>query len=347
MFPRVDFGHLYKFIASSGLALMAAAVAIPWLVLQNSSILLISREQINGLTTQAADLIERKQAQMSVIVAVYPWFSLFIGVLGIGLLLWGFFGWRSRQQVLDQKEDLALMSDALNYRRLSESESVEKARAEAVEKEQAETGDADGDALDDADDHGDAGNDRPGSPTDRPGPVSSEAAATGTPQSAIVDRIRRAEIELSHLIRRGLENTHRVEQDVLVGAPGSKIVVDLLALPTKAGQAPIVFEVKLVGSQRGAAPRAREALNQLAAATSAVSITSTRAVGIAVFVITSEVDFASFDRILHDAVSEFRLVYDGPIAAVAVTEFEVDVRAARIAERINAAIGEAGKAWRR
>jgi hypothetical protein len=59
--PQVEFGTLYKFVASIGLVLIVAAVVLPWILLQSTDVLLIFEESIAGLSDSAGGAIERRQ----------------------------------------------------------------------------------------------------------------------------------------------------------------------------------------------------------------------------------------------------------------------------------------------
>lgn len=102
--PHVEFGNLYKFIASIGVLLMAAAVALPWLFAQSLSFLTIPADDLDGLTDGArATLIQRQEAA-AVVQALLPWASAALFIIGLSLLWWGLRKWRSAQEWQDRGE---------------------------------------------------------------------------------------------------------------------------------------------------------------------------------------------------------------------------------------------------
>lgn len=108
MIPRFDFGHFFKFLSSVGLALLVAAVAAPWLFATASGLLTISQDDLSGLTPVARAVILDRQQAIRDVQAWLPLACVLLAAIGLALLIWGLVGWRKRQKVSDDAEDVDL-----------------------------------------------------------------------------------------------------------------------------------------------------------------------------------------------------------------------------------------------
>ena len=106
MGSQFEYGDYYKFIASAGIALIAGAVAIPWLFLREPFDLAIEASKIGLLTPDAQNIIHARQHLIAVIVGRLPVVSSVMASLGTVLTVIGLYLWHSRQSVRDRSEDL-------------------------------------------------------------------------------------------------------------------------------------------------------------------------------------------------------------------------------------------------
>lgn len=131
--PQIEFGHFYKFVASVGLLMMAAAVALPWVLSQTITGLDLSETAISELTPTARAVLLDRQAAIAVAQNWVLPCSGFIAVAGIALLVWGVWGWIGRQRVADSKEDLDLSKSKAAFDAMSQADVDAKLDEETTE----------------------------------------------------------------------------------------------------------------------------------------------------------------------------------------------------------------------
>lgn len=134
MIPRFDFGHFFKFLASVGLALMVAAVAVPWLFATTNGALTITQNDLSELTPVAQDVLNGRQQATQTVQVWLPLICVTLALLGIILFIWGLVGWRKRQKVSDDAEDVDLRTKSATYEKLTSGEADEKRREEVEEE---------------------------------------------------------------------------------------------------------------------------------------------------------------------------------------------------------------------
>ena len=106
---KIEYSDLYKFIVSTGIALLALAFAIPWLFLRESFDLLLTEESLSQLAPVSRAIIEQRQEYLAVVFKLIPWISPTLAVLGLALLAVGIFMWWSRsQRLVDMRQQLEL-----------------------------------------------------------------------------------------------------------------------------------------------------------------------------------------------------------------------------------------------
>ena len=240
MIPRVEFGHLYKFIVSIGLALAAASLIVPWAVLRESGVLLVPTSELDRLTPTARLAIEEKQGHVLRVVEWYPLacsVALVLGLLiaGFGVVLW----WR-RQVVLDRREDLELETQIRGLRSLSPPEIEEGRWQEAIESAEEEL------QSKDAESGAPAGNAEAPGETE---PVSETPRSSVAPSASQKYRDYRntyAEIEelLTQKVREALGATHAVVPQMKAGRGRPNVRADMVALSARDPLPDIVIEVK-------------------------------------------------------------------------------------------------------
>jgi hypothetical protein len=133
--PRIDFGHFYKFIASTGLVLVVAALVGPWIYSQSTQVLTIPADDLKKLTATARKaLAERQEALAGLQSLVFPWASIVLFLLGAFLLTWGLIRWYRRQSVLDSGEDLELVTKQAAFESATPTEVAQKRQQEVAEE---------------------------------------------------------------------------------------------------------------------------------------------------------------------------------------------------------------------
>lgn len=120
--PQVEFGHFYKFVASIGLLMMAAAVALPWVFGQTTSGLDLPAVAISELTPTAKAVLLDRQAAIAVAQDLILPASGAVALVGLALLVWGVWGWIGRQRVADTKEDLELSTTKAAFDAMSQAD---------------------------------------------------------------------------------------------------------------------------------------------------------------------------------------------------------------------------------
>lgn len=125
---QLEYGDYYKFIASVGIALIAAAVLLPWLFLHESFDLTIEAAKITLLTPEAQAVIYKRQHFVALAVCSVPWASVFLALAGVVTTAIGLHNWHARQAVKDKDEDLANEKLEKELRPMSPEAIVEKAR---------------------------------------------------------------------------------------------------------------------------------------------------------------------------------------------------------------------------
>ena len=102
----LDFGDLYKFTASLGLALAVFACILPWLVLREEFDLKLSETQIEELPSTAQEIITTRQKYTETLITVTPGISAVSAIVGILLMGYGLRNWKKRQTLLDEEQSL-------------------------------------------------------------------------------------------------------------------------------------------------------------------------------------------------------------------------------------------------
>jgi len=334
MFPKVEFGHLYKFAVSVGLFMLAAAVAIPWFVLQLAGAKALSQNEVEELTDAAARTALHKQNQINFLLDWYPVASLGLVAFALILIVWGTIGWRKRQGVIDQRDDVLLKSEERTLERMGSTERQEKLEEAADEL---------------LDDEFDPEPDHPQIASTESG-IERQAGTPNVDESSIQDdgdaevpnyyvpsssavrfrddrtaqmRIREAEFLVFDALSIGLGDDYSFERDIKVSTTGADIGVDLVAIPRRADEPTLAINIKLAPTKRSpAVSRLRDWLSQTAlaaAATRPFALNRTEVVGILILVEDRE-DSMSF-RILEEALRTVRPAVVAPIAGIL---FELD-----------------------
>lgn len=127
---KFEFGDLHKFTVSVGLVVVSFALIVPWIFLRDDFDLLLTKEQLSGLTPIAQSTIIKRQSIVENIIIIIPWvsvISLFTGALAIG---YGLRKWSKNQTYIDTHYQL----DA-ELKKLSLRDATRDEIAESIEEE--------------------------------------------------------------------------------------------------------------------------------------------------------------------------------------------------------------------
>jgi hypothetical protein len=225
--PKIEFGQLYKFIMSVGLVLLASAVALPWLVLQHSDVLLIHADELKELTPTARAVLIRKQRDSAWVTNNYWWMAFALAGVGVVMIAYGFWQWRRRQRVLDEIEDTQLTTDKQRLRQMSPEAVDDRQEREAVEAVVEEPG--------------------------VEAPAVSQAWSPDRLARSKVASARSAFVAVERLLARRFDesfaSTHRLFTNIELSPPARSREVDIFAFASDAGPS-FVVEVKYSASGR-------------------------------------------------------------------------------------------------
>lgn len=132
---KIEYGDLYKFLASLGLALIVLAVVAPWLFLREPFDLQLEAGKLDGLTEGARSLILYRQQVTIALVRSVPWISGVLLLLGSTSLVAGLLGWKRSQGVLDRKQLADLVRVEKEIEKMSDEALKRKQESENVEGE--------------------------------------------------------------------------------------------------------------------------------------------------------------------------------------------------------------------
>ncbi|MFI5589817.1 hypothetical protein ACIA5G_32540 [Amycolatopsis sp. NPDC051758] len=141
MLPPTDQGHLRKYLATLGVAVVVASIAVGGFILQMQNDLLVEQKKINESSEVGRLALDKKQ---HIILFLFQWSPFVLGalaLLGVGLAGFGLKGWSRKQKVIDRKEESEAAKVQVELEGLRASEqlkAVERERAvEAALKESA------------------------------------------------------------------------------------------------------------------------------------------------------------------------------------------------------------------
>jgi hypothetical protein len=135
---QLEYGDYYKFVASAGIALLAAAVILPWMFLREPFDLAIEAAKIAQLSPQAQNIVHARQHLVATAIHYLPVASGLMLILGIVLTGSGLYPWRSRQSVRDKSEDLQTAKLDKELKAMSPQQIETKAKNELENAEDLE-----------------------------------------------------------------------------------------------------------------------------------------------------------------------------------------------------------------
>jgi len=103
---KLEYGDLYKFLASLGIVLISLSLLVPWLFLRESFDGLLKASDISQLTSTGQALLNYRQQTALWFVRSLWWISPVLAIGGLVPLVAGIYLWIRRQRLLDQREQL-------------------------------------------------------------------------------------------------------------------------------------------------------------------------------------------------------------------------------------------------
>lgn len=132
MLDRIDFSDIYKFLSSIGLALIVAAILIPFFVFQID----LSKNHIldtNTIPEIVKDSIQYQDCAINLVLKFWWIFSIILLVAGGILFLIGITKWNKRQEILDKIQEMDLRNKERLIKEANSKEISNKAEEDAEE----------------------------------------------------------------------------------------------------------------------------------------------------------------------------------------------------------------------
>jgi hypothetical protein len=276
-----DQTHLRRYLTTLGIAVAAGTLSLAGLFLKLEQDLLVTKSTLTQLTPTARTALLERQRYLAIGTSILPYFCL-VGFLGgLSLAAYGMIGWRQRQRVTDELENLALEKGRVEFRQMTAEEQVEKLNREAEE------------SADIASASASRGSEY--SPQDRERVVSTVRNRSMILETSLLDKLKEA---------LGLDS---VQAYLHASTPGGRVEVDALA---RRGKQNIVFELKYAADTKSASIRIRDAFMQLSRGVRAVQAAGADSVsGVAVIVLpdtTGPSDLWRFAEEADDISASFK-----------------------------------------
>jgi len=115
---KLEYGDLYKFLASLGIVLISLALLVPWLLVRESFGGLLTPSDVSQLTPMGQALLHYRQ-QLAVWFLRSVWcISPVLAVSGTAALVLGILPWVRRQRIADEREQAEAGKANLEYEKL-------------------------------------------------------------------------------------------------------------------------------------------------------------------------------------------------------------------------------------
>lgn len=134
---KFDFGDLYKFIVSAGLALVGMSILAVWLIFKEPFDLNIKESELLLLTPAAQGVIAYRQHVVGFLVSFSIWAIPLTAFSGLLLSGWGLRKWKQQQSIVDQLAELGLQEKKIAIRPKTDDEI---ALSEQLRSENADAG---------------------------------------------------------------------------------------------------------------------------------------------------------------------------------------------------------------
>jgi len=135
---KIEYGDLYKFLASLGVGFFVLAVLVPWLFLKEPFHLLVGADRIKEIPAEAMDILNTRTAIVAYITSKLLWITLACLFLGVVFLFCGLYFWWPKQQTQDALDNIKKIKKELELRAMDVEEvqrkSESEGKAEAAEE---------------------------------------------------------------------------------------------------------------------------------------------------------------------------------------------------------------------
>jgi hypothetical protein len=132
MIDKIDYGDLYKFRTSVGLIIMALALVLPWLIINQDKSYYLSMEEYNSLGNHSKWLADYQRTVNIIFAVIIPIVSAFGFWFGLKLFRTGYNQWKKKQDSADEYEQLNLISKRAEVKMMNSEEVDRKAENEII-----------------------------------------------------------------------------------------------------------------------------------------------------------------------------------------------------------------------
>jgi hypothetical protein len=133
LFPVTEQSHYRKYLATLGVATIFGTLAVGGYLLQMPASVGTEESQIEKLPPDSQEILRQKNQLALTVIDAAPAVVIILLVIGILLFLYGIIGWRNRQQIFDQRENLERDKLAAELKQMSPADKEEKITEEAIE----------------------------------------------------------------------------------------------------------------------------------------------------------------------------------------------------------------------
>lgn len=275
MWPKVDFGNFYRFIASVGLVALIAAAVVPLLVSAQGQGFQLTVEQSEMLEEESRQVYLARLAMFNSYLLWIPAWSILLVVVGVACSWWGLVGWYQRQRNTDRREDAETKVAEASVRPTTPAERESQLREDA-EDALSQTGEES--AAEPSSAPASLGRQL----AEQPQPQNDNESEPSTPSSGVrreaairemTDKLRAVDGEAMKLLAEVAEDSHRLMREVTVGTAARRARVDALLVPLESNVdgAAWIVEVSYLPTRQTLNSRALKLGRTLTAAASAFS----------------------------------------------------------------------------
>lgn len=132
MMDKLQYDSFYKFLVSSGIVLIVAPLLGTYYFLCHCKDIIVDETFLNSLTDSSLQLLNQRDALLSILLKYLPWICLISLLIGLICLIYGGVKWRKIQLELDEQTKLKTKEQLANVKALSASEVAEKAINETI-----------------------------------------------------------------------------------------------------------------------------------------------------------------------------------------------------------------------
>lgn len=133
MMEKLQYDSFYKFLVSIGLILFVAPLFCLYYIVSGSYDILLSKNELNDLSSMSLDLINIKINSIKVIYHYLPYACALLVIIGLICIIIGCKKWYYIQKRLDELTELDLKEKQLNIQNMTPSEIISKVLKDETE----------------------------------------------------------------------------------------------------------------------------------------------------------------------------------------------------------------------